>query len=120
MAQVFYHGTSKDFEKPKLNGLGVLWLAPNPRVAASPHTTGVLSTGSTAAAAATAVRSATPATGHDQYVHEPTRCHSEVTASRHCEDVRGVVRTVLRVVRRRPARGQDVSLLDRDPCRRCV
>jgi len=29
-----YHGTSRDFEKPKKNGLGILWLAPNPRVAA--------------------------------------------------------------------------------------
>jgi hypothetical protein len=28
-----YHGTSKDFEKPKKNSLGILWLAPNARVA---------------------------------------------------------------------------------------
>jgi len=40
MSQVYYHGTSKDFEKPKLNALGILWLAPNPKVAqeyATPH-----------------------------------------------------------------------------------
>jgi hypothetical protein len=30
---VFYHGTNHDFAKLKLNSLGVLWLAPNPRVA---------------------------------------------------------------------------------------
>lgn len=29
-----YHGTTKDFSKPKLNGLGILWLTENPRVAA--------------------------------------------------------------------------------------
>jgi hypothetical protein len=29
-----YHGTYHDFQKPKLNGLGILWLAPNPVVAA--------------------------------------------------------------------------------------
>lgn len=28
-----YHGTSRDFDKPKKNGLGILWLAPNARVA---------------------------------------------------------------------------------------
>lgn len=33
MSSVFYHGTQRDFEKPKLNALGVLWLAPNPKVA---------------------------------------------------------------------------------------
>lgn len=35
-----YHGTYHDFEKPKLNWLGILWLAPNPIVAAqyaTPH-----------------------------------------------------------------------------------
>lgn len=28
-----YHGTSQDFNKLKLNGLGILWLTPNPRAA---------------------------------------------------------------------------------------
>jgi hypothetical protein len=28
-----YHGTTKDFAKPKLQGNGVLWLTPNPKVA---------------------------------------------------------------------------------------
>ena len=29
-----YHGTYHDYEKPKLNRIGILWLTPNPRVAA--------------------------------------------------------------------------------------
>jgi hypothetical protein len=28
-----YHGTTKDYSKPRLNGFGILWLAANPRVA---------------------------------------------------------------------------------------
>jgi len=31
--QPLYHGTKREFEKPKLNGIGILWLTPDPKAA---------------------------------------------------------------------------------------